>query len=234
MKNNNKNYSNCIKKIYNKLGGHMNNKKILVFRTLLLFLIIIGIIMNFIAKDYNINMLLSYYTIQSNIIVAIIVSLEIINESKKISFFANEETLQNIKGATTIIIFITGLIFTVLLTPYVKDWKGLRLYSSYILHYLSPIMCIIDYLFFDKLNKKQNFKKIILWFIYPTIYYILGIIRIIYIDGFIPYPFMNIEKLGIGKSILTFFILLIIFYCFAIILCTLKNKINKKNYKYYQ
>lgn len=187
--------------------------------------------MNFIAKNYNLNMLFSYYTIQSNILVSFVIILEIINEYKKTKLFQNEETYQNIKGATTTIILITGLIFTVLLSSYVKNWKGLRLYSSYILHYISPTMFLIDYLFFDQTHQKLKFKKTIMWFIYPITYYLIGIIRIIFLDGFIPYPFMNIKGLGVFKSILIFIILLSVFYLISLLLITAKNILNRKNYK---
>ena len=209
----------------------MKNRKILIYRIIFLILIIVGIGINFISKNFSLNLLLSYYTIQSNLIVAIILILEIINYFKEIKLFKSEKTFQNIKGAATLIILITGLIFTVLLSPYVKDWKGFRLYSSYILHYITPTMCLIDFILFDKTTEKLKFKKILFWFIYPLIYYLFGVFRILYLDGFVPYPFMNVKELGIIKSILILISLLVIFYLLAILLCWTKNKINKKNHK---
>ena len=209
----------------------MKSKKILIFRIILLIFILTGIFINLVAKKYSFNLLLSYYTIQSNIIVSIVLILEIINYFRNLNCLKKEETLQNIKGATTIIILITGIIFAVLLTPYTREWKGLRLLSSYILHYISPTMCLIDFLFFDKRTKKLGYKKIIFWFCYPILYYIFGIIRILFLDGFVPYPFMDIKNLGFIKSSMILVSLVIIFYLLAILINFVKNKINVKNYK---
>ena len=200
---------------------------VIIYRLILLIIIIIGIIFNFIAKNYDLNMLLSYYTVQSNIIVAIFLLLEIINSFKKIKLFKKEETYQNIKGMITLIILITGLIFAIILAPYVKNWTGYRLYSSYILHYISPLMVLIDFLFFDKPTTKLSIKKNIFWLIYPITYYIVGMIRILFIDGFIPYPFMDIRGLGYIKSLGIVIFLILVFYIISIILILLKNIISK-------
>ncbi|MGN1000492.1 MAG: Pr6Pr family membrane protein [Bacilli bacterium] len=205
----------------------MKKYLVVIYRAILLILIIIGIIFNFIAKNYDLNMLLSYYTVQSNIIVAIFLLLEIINSFKKIKLFEKEETYQNIKGMITLIILITGLIFAVILAPYVKNWTGYRLYSSYLLHYVSPLMVLIDFLFFDKPTTNLSIKKNIFWFIYPVMYYLIGIIRILFIDGFIPYPFMDVKGLGYIKSLGIFIFLLLIFYFISIVLIWLKNAISK-------
>ena len=211
----------------------MKKNFILIYRVLLFIIILCGIILNFFAKDFNLNLLLSYYTIQSNIIILIVLLLKIINHFKKIKLFKNEETFNNINGACTIIILITGLIFSILLSKYTKDWSGYRLYSSYVLHYISPLLVLIDYLFFDPTTYKTDNKKILLWLIYPLLYYIFGVIRILYLDGFIPYPFMNVKELGFIKSILIVVVLIIIFYLISILLSKAKNKINKILYKFY-
>ena len=188
-----------------------NNKLKMFYRIIILILIIIGIIFNFISKNKDWNQLLSYYTIQSNMIVAIFLIIEIINYFKPLKLFKKEDTYQNLKGMVTLTIIITGLVFAIILAPYVKDWKGYRLYSSYILHYISPLMILIDFIFFDKCTDKLSFKKNYMWFIYPILYYIFGVIRVIFLDGFVPYPFLDVKNLGPLKSILYFLVLLVTF-----------------------
>ncbi len=204
-----------------------NNKKILIYRIILFILIIIGISLNFTAKNKDWNLLLSYYTIQSNIIVSAFLLIEIINYFKPIKLFKKEKTFLYLKGMITLTILITGLVFAIILTPYVKDWSGARLYSSYILHYISPAMVLIDFLFFDKKKIEISFKEIIIWFIYPIIYYIVGVIRALFLDGFVPYPFLDVKTLGPIKSILYFLILFFSFYLVSIIMVLVKNKLIK-------
>lgn len=209
----------------------MKKNVVLIYRIVLAIIIFIGLIFNYLAKNYDLNMFLSYYTVQSNIIVLIILLLQIINHFKQINLFREEHIFQNIKGAGTIIILITGIIFITLLTKYTKDWSGYRLISSYLLHYISPLMVLIDYLFFDNLTKKLNYKKTIIWLVYPLCYYLFGIFRILFIDGFIPYPFMDIKGLGFFKSFGIITGLIIFFYILSMLICVLKNAINKNNYK---
>ena len=200
------------------------NKVTLIYRMVLFIIIIIGILLNFTAKNKDLNLLLSYYTIQSNLIVSLFLLLEITNYFKPIKLFKKENTYQNLKGMITLTILITGLVFAIILAPYVKDWTGARLYSSYILHYISPSMVLIDFLFLEKGNVKLSFKKNIFWFIYPLIYYVFGVIRVLFLDGFIPYPFLNVKELGALKSLLYFLVLFASFYIISIILVLVKNK----------
>lgn len=200
---------------------------VLIYRIILLVFIIIGISLNFMAKNKDWNLLLSYYTIQSNFIVALFLIMEISNYFKPIKIFKKESTYQTIKGMITLIILITGLVFAIILSPYVKDWTGSRLYSSYILHYISPTMVLIDFLFLEKSTEKISFKRNILWFIYPIIYYVFGVIRVLFLDGFVPYPFLNVKELGPIKSILYFLILFISFYLISFVLVYAKNKTVK-------
>ena len=209
----------------------MKKKIIMIYRIILSIIIIVGIIFNLIGKNYDFNMLLSYYTVQSNIIILVILILEIINSLKKNKTFKDEAFFQNIKGAGTIIILITGIIFTVMLAKYTKDWRGYRLYSSYLLHYISPPLFLIDFLFFDNTTQKIKYNKVIFWLTFPLCYYILGVIRTLFLDGFTPYPFMDVNTLGFAKSLEIVIVLLSIFYLLAILLCVVKNKIERKNYK---
>lgn len=204
----------------------MKNKKyVLIYRVILLILIVLGIILNYIAKDKSLNLLLSYYTIQSNLIVQIFLSLEIINYFKPLKIFKGEKTYQNIKGMVTLIILVTGLIFAIVLAPFVKEWTGFRLYSSYILHYICPTMILIDWLFFDRVTTKLLINKNYLWLIYPILYYCTGVFRILFLDGFIPYPFMDVKNLGVIYSIIIFLGLVLIFYVLSVILVKLKNRL---------
>ena len=200
------------------------NKKILVYRILLFIIIIVGIFLNFIAKNKDFNLLFSYYTIQSNMIVMFFLVIEIIHYFRPFKLFEKEGTYQNIKGMITLTILITGFVFAIILAPYVRDWSGARLYSSYLLHYISPLMVLLDFLFFNKPSKKISFKMCLAWFIYPIIYYIFGVIRVLFLDGFVPYPFLNVKELGPIKSIEYFLILFISFYFVSTILIFIKNK----------
>lgn len=149
-----------------------------------------------------------YFTYQSNILVIVYFILDIFNIIKK-----KETFYPRFKGAVTMSITVTFLVYHFLLSTTSGKLEGIDYIRNIILHYIVPIMTIFDYIIFDK---KGIYKIIdpILWLIIPILYFVFVLIRARvgspFSDGsYYPYFFVDIDKYGL-KTVLrnVFFITL--------------------------
>ncbi|MHA2288123.1 MAG: Pr6Pr family membrane protein [Promethearchaeota archaeon] len=133
------------------------------------------------------------FTMQSNLIVTVWLTLAIIWQNKP-------ETLKKIsgllKGAFTIYITITLIFFAILLAPLYTPPPGWPAFSNLVLHYLTPIAFIIDWILTE--NKVRYQWKFLLYWIFT---YPVGYLAFIFIHGAFTgnyiYFFFNINALGI-------------------------------------
>ena len=151
-----------------------------------------------------------YFTYQSNILVIIYFFLDIINIIKK-----NETFYPRLKGAVTMSITVTFLIYHFLLSPTAEKYEGLEYIRNIILHYIVPIMTILDYIIFDK---KGIYKIIdpLLWLLIPFLYFAFILIRARlgepFSDGsYYPYFFVDIDKYGLKIVLRNVFFITIFF-----------------------
>lgn len=172
---------------------------------------IIGLGLSFLGIDSYIDPshLLLFFTIQSNIwiLVTMVIFLiyticEVVLGPQKIP-----TVLQKMKYVFTVSIALTFVVFALLLLPWMP-LSYLTSPSNIGIHFLAPIMAIIDFLFFDlPLNAR---KTTFLWGTIPPLYYfvfsmILSFSGVaFYPDGTtVPYFFLNYKTLGwfrIGAS----------------------------------
>ncbi|WPC24775.1 Pr6Pr family membrane protein [Brachyspira hyodysenteriae] len=177
-----------------------------------IIIIIIGsfaVLHGFFYDNFKLDIETAYYFIyQSNILVIVYFILDIINIIKK-----KETFYPRFKGAVTMSITVTFLVYHFLLSPTADDYKGLYYIRNIILHYILPIMTIFDYIIFDK---KGIYKIVdpLLWLIIPFVYFAFILIRARigspFSDGsYYPYFFVDIDKYGL-KTVLrnVFFITL--------------------------
>ena len=133
----------------------------------------------------------SYFTELSNILVVIWYFNKAFFK-EKFKFFNKD----SVRGAITLYICVTGLIFFLVLN---EIWRthGLTQLEQYILHGLSPIAFIIDYLLFSK-KGIYKFKSILWWIVFPIAYlfYVMFVGLIIHVY---PYPFLNMNVLTVGQ-----------------------------------
>lgn len=165
------------------------------------------------TNDISGSTFLLFFTNQSNIFVDIYLILFAIGifGSKKLRDFTTNET---VRGAVTLYICITGIIFCCVLMPFQKaNFKDFvdgspNIWFSYYVnawqHMLTPGLFTFFW-FFPLNNKKLPVAKTSLKFlIYPMVYFIFSIINGKHITqglvtvheyGFYPYPFLNPHEL---------------------------------------
>ncbi|WP_300712043.1 Pr6Pr family membrane protein [uncultured Brachyspira sp.] len=153
-----------------------------------------------------------YFTYQSNMLVIVYFILDIINIIKK-----DKSLYPRFKGAVTMSITVTFLVYHFLLSPTAEKYEGLPYIRNIILHYILPIMTILDYIIFDI---KGIYKIIdpLLWLLIPIIYFIFILIRARLGEPFsngsyYPYFFTDIDKYGL-KIVLRNVLFITLFFAF--------------------
>ncbi|MFD0750128.1 Pr6Pr family membrane protein [Mucilaginibacter calamicampi] len=182
----------------------MKNKVKLTFAALLAILLWIGIVLQFYISipDYldkgrtlggAIVQLLSYFTIQTNFLLALLLSLLVIKpQSKWARFFAQPHVISAMAAYITIV----GLVYHFMLRTQFHP-VGLFKVTSDIFHIVSPIAFIAFWLFL--VNKPLiKWINILLWLVYPLIYTIYILVRGA-LTGYYPYNFLEVNTLGYGK-----------------------------------
>ncbi|MEO6452991.1 MAG: Pr6Pr family membrane protein [Ginsengibacter sp.] len=147
----------------------------------------------------------SFFTILTNSIVAIYFTIVIF---KIKNGFAAIIDKPGTLTAITVYITIVGLVYQVVLR-HLWHPAGLQMIIDELLHTLIPIMVIIYwYLYENKLS--VTYAQIPKWLVYPLTYLTYILIRG-KISNFYPYPFVNVENLGLLKVLITSVLLIALF-----------------------
>lgn len=132
-------------------------KKLRIVCNLIITLcVVLGIFLNYLGPTPPKSIFL-YYTIQSNILLAVICLVFVIYDLIKKSI---PNYMYVVKYAFTIAIAITGIAFNLFLAPQQIEHYGFaKTYSaaSTLLHVVTPILGLVSYLLFDKFPFKKKF-----------------------------------------------------------------------------
>lgn len=165
----------------------MKTKIRLVLEVLITLVAFLGVLIDMSGQRSLLSAfkLLNFFTIQSNILVFVIMLLVVLNRFSRRS---QPTYLVFLSGGASLWIILTGVIFHFMLSGIYKP-DGIQIISNMILHYVTPTLMAIYYFgFIDK--KVINMKYPLLWALYPIIYGLGCVIRGLF-DGFYPYWFFN-------------------------------------------
>jgi hypothetical protein len=172
------------------------------------------------AGDFNTNAIsrtinfFSYFTILTNILAALALSLPLVAPQSAFGEFFSRPTVRT--AISAYIIIVMTIVYFVL--RHLTNLTGWDLVADVILHYVMPILFVIDWLFFvpkETLKPKDTFG----WLAYPIVYLVWTFIHGAY-SGFYPYPFLNSGELGIARVLLNEAGLLVIFLILGLALVT--------------
>lgn len=191
----------------------VKNNFAIIYKIIIIILGSSAVLYGFFYNNFKLDIETAYYfTYQSNILVIVYFILDIFSIIKK-----KETFYPRFKGAVTMAITITFLVYHFLLSPTAEDYKGLHYIRNIILHYIVPIMTIFDYIIFDK---KGIYKIVdpLLWLIIPFIYFTFMLIRARvgspFADGsYYPYFIVDIDKYGL-KTVLRNIFFITLFFIF--------------------
>lgn len=153
----------------------------------------------------------SFFTIQNNMIVATYFSVLLrAKEGQLLRFFSKAQ----VATAITVYITIVGLVYQIVLRPLWAP-EGLQYLADELLHSVIPVYALLFWaLSADKRGLYyQNMPK---WLVYPLIYLIYTLIRG-YFAKYYPYPFVDVEQLGMGNVLLNSAVLLLLFSLLSLV-----------------
>jgi hypothetical protein len=205
----------------------ISNKIILIYRIIFAalswFTIITGWFIGSITSGIPLIWLvgLKYYTMQTNLMVTIWFTLAIIWHDKPESL---EKITGPLKGAFTLYITTTFVFFAILLQIFYHP-TGWAAFSNLILHYITPIAFIIDWVLTEsKVQYKWNYLPY--WIIYPICYLVFALIHGTFTGDYI-YPFLDVNRRGIGGYLISICFLIGV----GIALACLYIAVNRKRTK---
>jgi hypothetical protein len=133
----------------------------------------------------------SFFTIQSNIIAAVtLVMTALVRREERSRLF------DAMRGAATLYIAITGVVFALLLAGLQEDLDTHIAFVNFVVHYLIPVVLVVDW-FLDPPRHRLGVRVALAWLLYPLAWFAYTLIRGSAVDWY-PYPFVDVSRHGYG------------------------------------
>lgn len=140
-------------------------------------------LVNTISNGYSVTNFFSFFTIESNIIGAVAVTTAALAGAAA----GRSVWLSQFRGAATLYMGITGMIFSLLLSG--ADVQTPIPWVNSTLHYVFPLFIVIDWLV-DRSVRQLSFRQGLVFLSYPVAYGVYTLIRGPIVDWY-PYPFLD-------------------------------------------
>lgn len=178
------------------------------------------------SKGELVTRFFSYFTIDSNILVAICSTCVLLFPKTSVGSFVAKTS---VKTAITIYILVVALIYNTVLR-FLWELQGWSILLNELLHVVVPFMFLLYWIYFvPKYELKWN--NIWAWLIFPLTYTVFVLVRGSQVD-FYPYPFLNITKLGLEKVLINCVAITLLFLLlFAAFIFLGKRFSKKSNYQ---
>lgn len=139
----------------------------------------------------------SYFTIESNLLaVAVLIAGSLVVARGQPS-----RHVAMVRGAATLSMAITGVVFSVLLAGI----RGAELtavpWDNIVLHYIMPVAMVLDW-GLDRPGQLITFKHALIWLIFPLVYVVYSVVRGPFAHWY-PYPFLNPDRHGYVGVVMT-------------------------------
>ncbi len=151
----------------------------------------------------------SFFTILTNLLVALVLTLSLRTTPSTLSVYASRATVQS---AVAVYIAIVGMVYSLVLRN-LWDPEGLQKIADVILHDAIPVLYLLYWLTFVRKGKDHDslrFSRVPTWLAYPLLYLVYSLIRGA-ITGIYLYPFIDAGKLGYPRVGLNAVVLLFAF-----------------------
>lgn len=178
--------------------------------------------------------MLLYYTVISNILVFSFLFF-IIGWEAKCGPISHNSTLLRLKGAVTMAIAITSVVYHFMLAPLAEPdaYWNIR---NFLVHYIAPIGLILDTLILDKKNSYRWFDPLT-WTFFPLGYFAFAIFNGMILQLPIPgakdspyaYFFINVNKFGFQKVLINSLMIASAYVVGGYLLLLVKKAIGTKH-----
>jgi hypothetical protein len=138
-----------------------------------------------ITKDRSVSNFFSFFTVQSNLLVALL----LVTVGVYVLLGKSGRSVAYLRGALTLYMTMTGIIYILLLSGNEQSLQTTIPFVNIVLHYVMPVLILLDWLVFPP-QKRLSFRWSLLWLAYPVLYLVYSLVRGAFVDWY-PYPFIN-------------------------------------------
>lgn len=167
----------------------------------------------------------SYFTITTNLLVAIAATTLLINPLWGPGYFFSQ---QGTLAAITVYILIVGIIYNLILRT-LWNPQGLQWVVDELLHSAIPLLFLAFWIIFAP-KDELLWMDIWSWLIYPIVYMLFILIRGS-TSNFYPYPFINIKVLGLTTVLANSMGIALAFVLVSVLMVTLAQVISQRKVK---
>ncbi len=153
-----------------------------VLRALLALAILAALAVSYVSINF-----FFYFTVLSNILAAVMLAGQAISPG----WMSSNGTF---RGAVTLYMVITGMVYAVLLAPIEADVGLSDPWINYVLHSLGPAAALIDWLLFPPTTTLAR-SSLWWWLLFPALFLTVTLIRGPIADWY-PYPFLDPGEVG--------------------------------------
>src|ERR1700722_8429599 len=163
----------------------------------------------------GLTVFLSYFTVLTNLLICVSLTLSLMASSTSSDKWFSRPSV--VAGIATSIAFV-GLSYHFLLR---LTWnpQGSQLLADVCLQYVIPVLYVL-YWWFVSSKAALRWTHPLFWSLYPVLYLVYALIRGS-IEGSYPYPFIDVAKLGYGRTMLNSLALLFAFLALGLLFVAL-------------
>lgn len=144
--------------------------------------------------------LMSYFTIWSQIVVGVVMTMLYLNPNR------DSQRFRIFRVDSVLMIAVTGIVYNVLIGPKFPP-QGLNVYSSFLEHTLTPLITVLVFLFVGPRGWFSR-QTVLAGLYLPIAYIFYALIRGAFIGQY-PYDFMDVVSYGYGSVIVTVLAILV-------------------------
>lgn len=186
-----------------------------VIRASMAIAIIVAIVAQFIEAGnspiFTPTNFFSYFTVLSNLGAMVVLgSLAVRPE------LVGHEPFVIFRGAITVYMAITGIVYNVLLAPAGADVSTQLAWVNSIVHVVGPIVVVVDW-FLDRSPIRPTLGQAATWLIFPAVWLVYTLIRGPIADWY-PYPFLNPDNHSAGEIAITCAAIMVAFIAVGLVI----------------
>ncbi|MDO4842376.1 MAG: Pr6Pr family membrane protein [Phoenicibacter congonensis] len=196
------------------LESEQKRKASLVYKTLIVLAAVVGILLQCEIGTSNFSLYsFRMFTTLSNLAVALFFAVYVVFSLRNSSFSdSQKKAFKAFKFLITMCIMLTGLVAHFMLVGMFDSMDAEANAGLVLLHYVVPIATVLDWLIFD--IKGETTRKMPLFAaVFPVLYALVTMIAAQFMqgDGKYPYPFLNVDILGVDGVALNIVLLAVAF-----------------------
>jgi hypothetical protein len=156
----------------------------------------------------------SYFTVEANTLAV----LSLVLSSLALAAGRRSDRLDFFRGAVTLYMTTTILVFIVLLSGYSSEELTAVPWDNTVLHYIMPIVVIVDWLVASRV-RAIAFRRSMIWLGFPLVYLGYSLVRGPIADWY-PYPFMDPAHHGYIGVIITSVVIAVVLTAITWVIAT--------------